>query len=415
MAALDGMRILDLTQYEAGTTCTQTLAWLGAEVIKIEPPEIGDPGRRAEGGDKDALYFATHNHNKRSLALDLKRPEGRDLFLRMLPRFDVVIENFTLGTMEKLDLSYETLKRHNRGVIYATIKGFGASGPHKDFKSFDTVAQAAGGAISVTGERNGPPLKPGPTFADTGTGMSGAIAILAAYIQKLRTGDGQVVEVSMQEVIVNFMRTQLSFRPRYPDKPIPRRGNRGISPTNLYPCGSIDGESEPGPDDYVYMMIVTDRMWDALTTAIERPDLATDERFATVRDRLENGDALDAEIIQWTSKRSKWEVMEYLAPRGVPVSAVFNSQDILEHPHLVERGQVVTYDHPTRGELTMPAAPFRLGASTVEMKRAPLLGEHTADILAEELALTEAEIQRLAEAGVVRLAEEVDAAATAPA
>ncbi|MEX2238628.1 MAG: CoA transferase [Dehalococcoidia bacterium] len=396
MAALDGMRILDLTQWEAGTSCTQALAWLGAEVIKIEPPRTGDPGRTAEGGDRDALYFLSFNHNKRSLALDLKSSQGKEIFLRLLPRFDVVIENFTLGTMEGFDLGYEVLKTHNPAIVYATIKGFGASGPYKDYKCFDPVAQAAGGILSVTGERDAPPVRPAATFGDTGSGANAAMGIMAAYIQRLRTGLGQVVEISMQESMINFMRTPLSFRERYDDGVVPRRGNRAISPTNLYPC------APGGPNDYVMVMVVTDRMWDALITAIGRPDLGTDERFATVRGRLDNGDALDQEVSAWTSQRTKFEVMEYLAEHGVPASAVFDSRDILEHPHLLERGQVVNYQHPTRGDVKMPAPPIHLSDSEVEMTRAPLLGEHSAEILSQELGLSRAEIERLEEARVVK-------------
>jgi len=301
MAALDGMRILDLTQWEAGTTCTQTLGWLGADVVKVEPPAGGDPGRTADGaGDKDSLYFVSLNHNKRSLALDLRSGEGRSIFLRLLPRFDVVIENFTLGTMEKLDLGYDVLRAHNPGIIYATIKGFGSSGPYAGFKCFDDVALAAGGATAVTGERDGTPMRPGPTFADTGTGMVAASAILGAYVQKLRTGEGQVVEISMQETIINFMRTMLSFAERYEDGVVPRRGNRQLSPTNLYPCAG------GGPNDYVYLMPVTQRMWQDLVEAIGRPELGNDERFATFRGRHENGEALDDEIAAWTRQRGKF-------------------------------------------------------------------------------------------------------------
>lgn len=395
MAALDGMRILDLTQWEAGTTCTQALAWLGAEVVKVEPPGKGDPGRTAEGGDLDALYFVGFNHNKRSVALDLKQAEGREVFLRLLPLFDVVVENYTLGAMERFGLDYEVLKAHHPGIIYATIKGFGNSGPYADYKCFDPIAQAAGGILSVTGERDGPPLRPQATFGDTGTGANLAMGIMAAYIQRQRTGEGQVVEVSMQESMINFMRTMLSFRPRYEDGVVRRRGNRAISPTNLYPC------APGGPNDYIMVMVVTDRMWDALITAIGRPELGTDERFSTVRARLENGDALDEEVSAWTRQHTKFEAMEYLAAHGVPASAVFDTRDILEHPHLLERGQVVAYEHPTRGEMRVPAPPIHLSDSEVALQPAPLLGEHTVEVLQEKLGLSAEEIERLEAAGVI--------------
>jgi formyl-CoA transferase len=212
MPALDGLKVLDLTQYEAGTTSTQYLAWFGATVVKVERPGVGDPGRSTAGPGKDSLYFLTFNHNKRSVAIDLDTPEGRDLFLRLAPRFDVVVENFSLGTMEKLGLGYEVLKTVHPGLIYATVKGFGTYGPYSKFKCFDMVAQAAGGSFSVTGVPEGPPMRPGATFGDTGSGMHCAMGIMAAYIQRQRTGKGQVVEIAMQETIANFMREPMSQR-----------------------------------------------------------------------------------------------------------------------------------------------------------------------------------------------------------
>ncbi|MBI2766502.1 MAG: CoA transferase [Chloroflexi bacterium] len=395
MAALDGMKVLDLTQYEAGTTCSQYLAWFGAEVVKVELPGAGDPGRATEGTGKDSLYFLSFNHNKKSVAINLGSAEGRELFLQLVPKFDVVVENFSLGTMEKLGLGYDVLNQHNPGIIYATIKGFGTTGPYKEFKCFDWVAQAAGGAFSVTGEQDGPPMRPAATVADTGTGNHAALGILAAYIQKLRTGEGQVVEISMQETMVNFMKTQIASRERFADGVVPRRGNRTVSPTNLYPC------APGGPNDYVFFMVVTQRMWDALAVAMDRHDLCIDERFLTVQDRLRHGDELDAEIAKWTRERTKFEVMEYLGAAGVPVGAVYDSHDVFNDRHLAARGQIITYEHPTRGEVKMPAPPIHLSKSEVEVRRAPLLGEHTGEVLAAELGLSEAEMGELAERRVL--------------
>jgi formyl-CoA transferase len=386
MSALDGMKVLDLTQYEAGTTCSQYLASLGATVYKIENPGVGDPGRATEGTGKDSIYFLSFNHNKKSVAIDLKAKEGRALFLELVKRADVVVENFSLGTMEGFGLGYDVLRATNPGIIYATIKGFGTTGPYKDFKCYDWVAQAAGGAFSITGEADGPPMRPGATVADTGTGNHAAIGILAAYVQKLRTGEGQVVEISMQETVVNFMRTQVSYRERFDGGVVPRRGNRSLSPTSLYPC------APGGPNDWVYFMPVTTRMWDALITAIDRPDLAVDERFATPQARARYGDELDAEISKWTSQRTKFEVMEFLGPRGVPVGAVYDSSDIFSDRHLHARGQIITYEHPTRGEVQMPAPPVHLSKNDTPVVRAPLLGEHTFEVLRAELGLDEARL-----------------------
>lgn len=407
MPALDGMKVLDLTQYEAGTSCTQYLAWFGATVYKVEHPDRGDPGRQTEGFGKDSLYFMSFNHNKQSVAINLERPEGRDLFLRLVPRVDVVVENFTLGTMEKLGLGYDVLKAVNPGIIYATIKGFGTTGPYKDFKCFDWVAQAAGGAFSVTGEPDGPPMKPGHTVGDTGSGMHAAMGILAAYVQKMRTGEGQMVEIAMQETVANYMRMPMSRRERAPGVPVPRTGNRFVVPTALYPCAG------GGPNDYLFIMVVTSRMWDSLLAAIDRPDIATDPRFADYSARMQHQDELYEEIAKWTRQRSKMEAMEWLGARGVPCSATYDSEDILHDRHLRERNMIRTIHHPVRGDWEMLGPPVHLSASDVEMVRAPLLGEHTVDVLESELGLAAAELHALGAAGVLRLEPPLRAAPSA--
>jgi formyl-CoA transferase len=396
MPALDGMRILDLTQYEAGTSCTQMLAWMGADVVKVEQPGRGDPGRHTERGFGDSLYFLTFNGNKRSIALNLQSDEGRRLFLGLVKRFDVVTENFTLGTMEKLGLGYDALREANPAIIYATLKGFGTTGPYKDFKCFDMIAQAAGGAMSVTGYPDREPLRSGATFGDTGTGMTLAMQILAAYIQRLRTGEGQVVEASMQEAVSNFVRTALTHDERK-DVVAPRRVNRtgaGGSPSDLFTC------APGGPNDYVYIHVNTTRFWDALCIAIDQPELADDERFATPKLRLQNREELTAIVEQWTRARTKWEAMEHLGRHGLPVGAVFDTRDLFEHPHLLERGMVSEIDHPTRGKWKMLAPPFHMSKSRVEMTPAPLLGEHTDEVLGEELGLDQTALAALAASGV---------------
>jgi formyl-CoA transferase len=203
---LTGMRILDFTQYEAGTSATQTLAWLGADVVKVEPPGLGEPGRGRAAGPLDRTYFLTLNGNKRSIAVNLKHPEGRDLVLRMLPRFHAVTENLGPGTMESLGLGEEELRAVHPGLIYGTLKGFGTTGPHAHYRSYDMVAQATGGSMSITGTRDTEPLRSGATYGDTGTGMQFAIGLLAAYARFLQTGEGAHVEVSMQEAIASYSR-----------------------------------------------------------------------------------------------------------------------------------------------------------------------------------------------------------------
>ncbi len=299
MPALDGMRILDMTQYEAGTSCTQALAWLGADVVKIEPPGIGDPGRYVQPSEGNAPYFIQWNSNKRSLGLDLADTRGRDLLLRMVPHYDVFVENYALGVVEKLDIGYEVMREHNPRLIYARLKGFGMDGPYATYRSFDPIAQAMGGAVSVTGEGGGRPLLPGTMTGDSGTGLQLALAISAAYIQRQRTGRGQFIEISMQEALTYFMRTAISGTGWGPT-PQTRRGE-GISATmRLYPCKPF------GENDYVVILCLTERMWVSLCVAMDRADLISDPRFADDALRKEHGDALQEEIGAWTGNRTKW-------------------------------------------------------------------------------------------------------------
>lgn len=397
MPALDGMKVLDLTQYEAGTSCTQYLAWFGATVYKVEHPERGDPGRQTEGPGKDSLYFLSFNHNKKSVAIDLGTPEGRDLFLKMVPNVDAVVENFTLGTMEKLGLGYDVLKEINPAIIYGTIKGFGTTGPYKDFKCFDWVAQAAGGSYSVTGDPDGPPIRPGATVADTGSGMHLAMGILAAYIQRMKTGRGQLVEIAMQETVANFMRMPMSRRERAPGVPVPRTGNRMVVPTAVYPC------APGGPNDHVFIMVVTSRMWDSLLGGLGMHDLLADDRFNTHAARLEHQDELWEVIAEWTRQRTKFEVMELLGKAGVPVSAVYDSEDVIHDRHLNSRGMIRKVNHPVRGEWEMLGPPIHLSDSNVDMIPAPLLGQHTEEVLRDELGLSENDIEALAIKHILRI------------
>ena len=393
MTALEGMRILDMTQYEAGTSCTQALAWLGADVVKVERPVVGDPGRGVARGTDNSPYFLNWNSNKRSFVVDLARPEGRALLLRVLPEFDVFVENYGPGVIEKLGLTYEEMKAVNPSIIHARLKGFGTSGPYSGYKSYDMIAQAAGGAFSVTGYPDTPPTRPGYTVGDSGTGVQLALAITAAYVQRLRTGEGQQIEISMQEAVTYFMRTVLAGTD-WGKKVIGRRGNRTGPPTDLYPC------APGGPNDYVYIMVVTSRMWDTFCTIIERTDFLDDPRFATGPARLEHGDELHAEISGWTMQRTKYEAMEFLGAAGVPASAVLDTADLYTDEHLLSRDFVKTIEHPTEGEIRLLGWPARLSASDVPLQPAPLLGQHTAEVLAD-LGVSAEERAQLIEDGVV--------------
>ena len=399
MPALDGLRILDMTQYEAGTSCTQALAWLGAEVVKIESTTIGDPGRGLATGSEYSPYFCNWNANKQSVSLNLQTSEGRELLMRLLPRFDVFAENYGPGVAERLGVSYEDLKAVHPPIIHAQVSGFGSSGPYSQYKAYDMVAQAASGAFSVTGEPDGPPLLPGPTIGDSGTGVQLGMAILAAYIQRLRTGEGQHIEISMQEAMTYFMRTRISFAADWGNAAAPRAGNSmGSGPTGLYPCKPF------GPNDWLYLITVTNTHWDALCLAIDRTDLIVDPRFETGIARLQNGQALWEEIAGWTRQRTKHEAMRLLAEADVPCSATLDTKDLYHDPHLEERGFVKTVEHPELGEVPLLGFAPRLSASEVPFERAPLLGEHTDAVLIAELGLSEAELRDLHEKGAIRQA-----------
>ena len=399
MPALDGMRILDLTQYEAGTSCTQALAWLGADVVKVEAPDHGDPGRAVgRSPNKEySAYFCNWNANKRSVALNLRTPEGRDLLMRLLPRFDVFVENYGPGVMERLDLEYETLKAVHPPLIYACIKGFGTSGPYANFKSYDMIAQAAAGAFSVTGEPDGPPLIPGPTTGDSGTGVQMAMAVLAAYVQRLRTGEGQRIEISMQEAMTYYMRTRIALGGAWGKAASERRGRSGgWPPVDLYPCKPF------GPNDWVYIMPVTAEHWDALCAASDLPHLLVDARFQSNRLRRDNGEALFEEIATWTREHTKLEIMEILGPAGIPCAASLDTGELHHDRHLLARGFVKRLDHPMHGEVPLLGFAPRLSNSDVPLRVAPLLGEHTASVLGDELGLDAAEITSLREAGLIK-------------
>ena len=398
MAALDGLRILDMTQYEAGTSCTQALAWLGADVVKIEAPGHGDPGRAVglSPNREYSAYFCNWNANKRSLALDLRSAKGKVLFMRLVPKFDVFVENYGPGVVERLGIDYESLKAAHPGLIYTRVKGFGTRGPYAGFKSYDMVAQAAAGAFSVTGEADGPPMVCGPTTGDSGTGIQAAMAILAAYVQRQRTGEGQLIEVSMQEAMTYFMRTRVALGSAWGSRATRRTGNaQGLPPVNMYPCKPF------GANDWVYVMPVTDGHWDALCAAVERPDLLVDERFADMRSRIANGEALYGEFAAWTSERTKQEAMQALGEAGVPCSACLDTAELHTDPHLVERGFVHHVEHPLHGEVPLLGFAPRMSGSSVPLEAAPLLGEHSATVLAADLGLDEAEIASLKAAGVV--------------
>ena len=399
--ALEGIRVIDFTHDQAGPSCTQMLAWLGADVIKIERPPHGDRARRlwnADNPDLDSFFFLLLNSNKRSTVINLRAQEGKEIARRLIKDADIVAENLGPGVMDRLGLGYEAVKALNPRVIYASVKGFGSYGPYSGFKCFEPVAQATSGAMSVTGEAGGPPLVNGANIGDSGTGMHLTIAILAALVQRHNTGRGQLVEVAMQEAVLNLTRVKYT-QTLANGTPLDRSGNRSTTGgwSDLLRCAGN------GSNDYVYITIPPDNpeMFEAMTEVMGRPDLRTDERFATPPARAKNGAALTAEIERWTGEREKRDVMKAFAGRGIVCGAVLDTAEVLADPHLRERETIFDLEHPTRGRFSVIGCPVRLSDSPVAAKRAPLKGEHTEDVLRSLARYTTEEIRQLKEKQVI--------------
>jgi formyl-CoA transferase len=395
--ALSDIRVIDMTHNQAGPACAQMLAFLGADVIKLEEPKAGDVARtvHADRKNSDSLFFLLFNANKKSLTLNLKTEEGKRLFKEVVKQSDVLLENFGPGAMDRLGLGWDVLRDVNPRLIYATIKGFGSYGPHAHFKSYEPVAQAMGGAMSVTGFPENPPTLVLPAIGDSGTGMQMAIGILAALQQRHSTGRGQHVEVSMQDAVVNIIRVSLRDHQRQ-DRPMERHGNQlgHTVPGTTYAC------APGGPDDYV-IVLCQPQMWPALVKVLGRPELAEDSRFKTPDSRWDNRDKLNAIVEEWTRRRSKYEVMQLLGDAGVPCGACQDTGEVLADPHLKAREMIVDVDYPTRGTYKTVGCPVKLSDSPVAVTRPPLLGEHTAALLHELCGVDPDEVTKLREAGVV--------------
>ena len=394
--ALEGIRIIDMTHNQAGPACTQILAWLGADVIKLEEPGKGDVARtNMRDQDSDSLFFLILNANKQSLTLNLKTEEGKELFKKVIEKADVLVENFSPGALDRLGLGYKVLSKINKKLIYATIKGFGTYGPYSEFKSFEPIAQAMGGAMCATGFPENPPTYVWPAIGDSGTGMHMAIGILAALQQRNSSGKGQEVEVSMQDSVANIMRISLRDHQRLGGVQ-ERTGNQlGKNvPGSTYPC------APGGRNDYIYIF-AQQQMWKAFANAIGRPDIIEDSRYATPESRWDNRETLNAIIEGWTRQKTKYEAMRILGDAGVPSGACQDTGEILEDPHLKEREMIIDIDYPPRGKYKTVGCPIKLSDSPAEIKRPPTLGEHTEDLLAKLCGVTPEDFTKLREKGAI--------------
>ena len=388
---LAGIRVLDLTQFEAGTTCTEALAWMGADIAKVEPPR-GEAGRTGFG---DAYYFMMYNANKRSLTVNLKDERGLALVKEMAKKADVFAENFAPGAVERLGLSYDVLKEINPGIIYAQVKGFGTGSPYENGLAFDPIAQAAGGAMSITGEPGGKPIKPGPTIGDTGTGMLMAFSIVSALFDRTRTGKGKRLQVAMQDSIMHYSRSGFIAQART-GKAAPRRAAAPNPPSGIFPC------KPEGPNDYVYLLTsrANPEHWPRLLKLIGREELIGDQRFDTADARVQHEAEINELVTTWTRQRTKHEAMVQLSGAGVPAGAVLDTQDLVDEPSFYERGILQVMTHGER-KMAMPTWPVRFNGVPTKVESAPLLGEHTAEVLSDWLGVDEAAFAELRRDGIV--------------
>jgi formyl-CoA transferase len=406
--ALSGIRILDMTHVQAGPTASQLMAWLGADVIKFEPP-TGDVtrGQLRDIQDADSLYFTMLNCNKRSITVNMKNPIGKEVFVELLKKCDVLMENFGPGVLDRLGFSWEKVHRINPRIVMASIKGFGSSGPYADFKAYENVAQAMGGAMSTTGFVDGPPLVAGAQIGDSGTGLHFVIGILAALLHRQRTGKGQYVECAMMDSVMNLCRVKFRDQQRLSRGPLseysiptenlkatPRAGNDsgGGQLGNAIKC------KPGGPNDYLYV-VVQEVVWNALAAKIGGEELAKDIRFATIGERRKNQVEMWRLLNEFASRYTKRELMAILNEIDVPCGPIMSTEDLANDEHVKLREMYVELDHPKRGTWYNVGMPIKLSDSSIEIERSPLLGEHTEEILREVLGYGDTEIASLREAG----------------
>ncbi len=401
-SCLTGVRILDLTQFEAGPSCTEALAWLGAEVVKLENPKSGDPGRALGGkaGAPDDPYFLLFNANKKSITVNLKDPKGLQLVKDLAKQADVMVENFAPGAIERLGLGYDVIKAINPSIVYCQVKGFGEGSPYESNLAFDMIAQACGGTMSITGERDGRPLKPGPSLGDTGTGMLLAVSILGALYRRKGTGQGEHLQVAMQDAMLHYIR--IAFAAQYrTGEAAPRAADSSVSganpPMGTFPCKG------GGLNDYVYVFTsrANPEHWRRLLGVIGREDLIGDERYGSPAARAERADEVNEMISVWTRKHTKHEAMEIIGAAGIPAGAVLDTMELSNDQTFEDRGIMPVIDHPTVGKFKMVAWPVRHSGSPPPVTPAPLLGANNDDVLTSWLGLATNDVAALRANGIV--------------
>jgi formyl-CoA transferase len=395
--ALDGVRILDFTHVQSGPTCTQLLAWFGADVIKVERAGVGDVTREQlrDIPDVDSLYFTMLNHNKRSITLDTKSEAGKRILEKLVQRCDVLVENFAPGALDRMGFTWERIQQLNPQMIVASVKGFGP-GPYEDCKVYENVAQCAGGAASTTGFDDGPPLVTGAQIGDSGTGLHLALGIVAALYQRKTTGRGQKVLAAMQDGVLNLCRVKLRDQQRlartgvmkeYPQYPhgkfgdsVPRAANAsgGGQPGSILKCKGWESD----PNAYLYF-IAQAPVWKEICHVIGKESWITDPDYATPNARLPRLKEVFAAIEAWTETKTKFEAMRLLNEHDIPCGPILSMQELAAEPSLRETGTIVEVDHPKRGKYLTVGNPIKLSDSASEVKRSPLLGEHTDEVLAE--------------------------------
>ncbi|MBC8750049.1 MULTISPECIES: formyl-CoA transferase [Paraburkholderia] len=412
--ALDGVRILDFTHVQSGPTCTQLLAWFGADVIKVERAGAGDITREQlrDIPDVDSLYFTMLNHNKRSVTIDTKHPEGKQVLEALIQKCDVLVENFAPGALDRMGFGWERIQELNPRMIVASVKGFGP-GPYEDCKVYENVAQCAGGAASTTGFDDGPPVVTGAQIGDSGTGLHLALGIVTALYQRTHTGRGQRVLAAMQDGVLNLCRVKLRDQQRlertgvmkeYPQYPngtfgeaVPRAGNAsgGGQPGWILKCKGW----ETDPNAYIYF-ITQAPVWAKICNVIGKEEWATDPDYATAPARLPRLKEIFAEIERWTMTKSKFEAMQILNKYDIPCGPILSMKEIAEEPSLRKTGTIVEVDHPKRGKYLTVGNPIKLSDSPTDVKRSPLLGEHTDEVMAD-LGYSAEQIMALRTAGAI--------------